>query len=173
MVVRRYDIEGQARFLTFSCYRRLPLLQDPRTRDALAEHLESTRQRLGFRVLAWVVMPEHVHLIVLPADGRIGPVLRGIKQGFGRAMIGRWRKCGAPILDRMMDPRGTTRFWQRGGGYDRNLRDLEEIRTKIRYIHQNPVRRGLVAEAAAWRWSSAHDYGGPNGVVNLWRGWSG
>ena len=83
MGVTRYDIAGQARFLTFSCYARLPLLNDSKTRDAFAAHLELQRQRLGFRVIAWVVMPEHAHLILLPEGGAIGPVLRG-----GQARVG-------------------------------------------------------------------------------------
>lgn len=169
----RYDIAGQGRFLTFSCYRRLRLLGDARTRDAFAAHLELQRVRLGFRVIAWVAMPEHVHLIVLPREGAIGPVLRGIKQGFGRTMIERWRSRDAGVLGRMVDGDGITRFWQRGGGYDRNLRDRAEVREKIGYIHQNPVRRGMVERAEDWRWSSAGDCLGVPGTVEVWRGWDG
>ncbi len=171
MGVTRFDRPGQTRFLTFSCYRRLPLLGDARTRDAFVEHMESQRVRLGFRVIAWVVMPEHVHLIVLPTDGVIGPVLRGVKQGFGRDMISRWRGRDALVLERLIDPRGAVRFWQRGGGYDRNVRDLEELREKIVYIHRNPVRRGLVQREEEWAWSSARDYRGEAGRVEIWRDW--
>ncbi|MFG0306623.1 MAG: transposase [Phycisphaerales bacterium JB040] len=171
MSVTRFDIPNQARFLTFSCYKRLALLSDPKTRDAFVEHLEIQRQRLEFRVIAWVVMPEHAHLIVLPKDGAIGPVLRGIKQGFARSMIRRWREKEASALPRMVDPRGATRFWQRGGGYDRNVRDLEELREKVRYCQWNPVRRGLAARPEEWAWSSARDYAGEAGGIEIWREW--
>jgi len=50
------------------------------------------------------------------------------------------------------------RFWQDGGGYDRNIRDSRELERLINYIHENPVRRGLVKNAAEWYWSSAHDW---------------
>jgi putative transposase len=46
------------------------------------------------------------------------------------------------------------RFWQRGGGYDRNIRTVKEMHEKIAYIHANPVRRGLVERVADWPWSS-------------------
>jgi len=53
------------------------------------------------------------------------------------------------------------RFWQRGGGYDRNLRSDRDIHEKIAYVHDNPIRRGLVERAEDWPWSSlrAHHEG--------------
>jgi len=167
----RFDIPQQARFLTFSCYRRLALLRDKKSCDAFVENVELQRKRLGFQVIAWVVMPEHVHMVVVPRDGALGPVLRGLKQGFGQRMIATWREREAPVLSEMVDPRGTIRFWQRGGGYDRNVRDLDELREKIRYCHENPVRRGLVEHPEGWAWSSARDYLGSRGVVTIWREW--
>ena len=52
------------------------------------------------------------------------------------------------------------RFWQPGGGYDRNITSSETLRAMIEYIHANPVRRGLVATAEEWEWSSARWYAG-------------
>jgi putative transposase len=70
-------------------------------------------------------------------------------------------KCPA-FLSRLEDrqPNGTMayRFWQRGGGYDRNLRTLADIYEKIHYVHNNPVRRGLVAVAEDWPWSSCRTW---------------
>ena len=171
MPVKRYDVPGYARFVTFSCYRRLPLLGDPRTRDAFAERLEDERARLGFSVIAWVVMPEHVHLVIVPVDGELGPVLRGVKQGFSRTVLSRWRERSAPVLESLVDPRGVTRFWQRGGGYDRNIRNPEELVEKIQYTHRNPIKRGLVEREEDWGWSSGRDYRGGKGVVEVWKGW--
>lgn len=171
MPVKRYDTPGHARFVTFSCYQRLPLLSDPRTRDAFAQRLEAERVRLGFSIIAWVVMPEHVHLVVVPVDGQLGPVLRGVKQGFAHMVLARWRERSAPVLGSLVDARGVTRFWQRGGGYDRNIRHQKELVEKIHYTHRNPVRRGLVDREVDWVWSSAGDYYGGKGVVEVWRGW--
>jgi putative transposase len=56
------------------------------------------------------------------------------------------------------------RFWQPGGGYDRNIMSIEALRSMVDYIHANPVRRGLVARAEDWEWSSARWYAGPGPV---------
>ena len=68
------------------------------------------------------------------------------------------------FLERLRDeqPNGEVhyRFWQRGGGYDRNVTEPETVRTMIDYIHQNPIRRGLVQDAVSWPWSSARFYAG-------------
>ena len=104
-------------------------------------------------------MPEHVHLLVWPHKGTIiSAVLKQIKQPVAVRAV-RHVKAHAPeFLKQMLDlqPNGryTHRFWQRGGGYDRNLWTLEHIHTKIRYIHANPVRYGLVASPGDWPWSS-------------------
>ena len=129
------------------------------------------RQRLGFDVFAYVVMPEHVHLVVLPRDGEISPVLRGIKQGFGQRMIRLFREREDPVLEYIEDSDGIVRFWQRGGGHDRNVRDDEAMRNHIEYIHFNPVKRGLVERGVDWKWSSALDYAGESGVVNIRKSW--
>ena len=52
------------------------------------------------------------------------------------------------------------RFWQPGGGYNRNITRISTLRSMIEYLHGNPVRRGLVAKAEDWEWSSARWYAG-------------
>ncbi len=162
---KRYEHGGDARYLTFSCFRRLPLFGHDRIKDAFAEHLEVRRQRDGFRLIAWVIMPEHAHLLLVPAPTQeLPPVLRGLKEPFARMTLRVWRELNAPILARLVDSRGLTRFWQRGGGYDRNIVSEHELLEKTAYIHQNPVRRGLVGKATDWRWSSARWYAGSRDV---------
>lgn len=171
MAVQRYDIPNQARFLTFSCFRRVPLFESPEARDAFVEHIELQRARVAFEMIAYVVMKEHVHMVVLPSGGELGPVMRGVKQGFARDTLARWREREAPVLERLLDSDGITRFWQRGGGYDRNVRDLDELREKVNYIHQNPVKSGFAERAEDWAWSSARDYLGDPGVVEIRKDW--
>ena len=152
----RYEAPQQARFLTFSCYRRLPLFQNDNIKTAFAEHLLACELELRFRLLEWVVMPEHVHLLLVPTlpDSPVPAVLRRIKEPFARKVLARWRTLRAPILERLVDARGATRFWQRGGGYDRNISTDDELFETTRYIHENPVRRGLVHDVREWQWSS-------------------
>jgi putative transposase len=62
--LRRYQQEGDDHFITFSCYGRNPYLNTPASRDTFLKSLESTRKKYNFQVLGYVVMPEHVHLLI-------------------------------------------------------------------------------------------------------------
>ena len=126
------------------------------------QRLETAREEAGFELFAWVIMPEHVHLLVrpdLPAHP-VPHVLRRIKEPFAREVIARWVKLDAPILSRITDVKDSRRFWQRGGGYDRNLIGQEQTHAKAEYIDANPVRRGLVTRPTDWLWSSARFHAG-------------
>ncbi|MAY74800.1 MAG: hypothetical protein CMJ31_08840 [Phycisphaerae bacterium] len=159
--MKRIENANHARFLTFSCFRRLPLFSNDLIKDAFVERLTETRRRHALKLHAWVVMPEHVHLILrCEAEVTVAQVLRTLKIGLAKDVISRWRDLDAPIIDRVTDSRGQTRFWQRGGGYDRNLLMGSELFKKIEYVHRNPVRRGLVEQPSAWRWSSARWWSG-------------
>lgn len=117
--------------------------------------------KTGFRLVAWVLMPEHVHVILVPAAGFPVPsIMSRIKGPLAEKVIARWRETKAPVLDRIMDNRGHARFWQRGGGFDRNIRDEDELGREIGYIHFNPVKRGLVESPIDRAWSSARWYAG-------------
>ena len=121
--LHRYEIPGEARYITFSCYHRLQLLNNSAIRDALAAQIELVHTQRAFRLLSWVIMPEHVHLFLIPTlpDWPLPRILRSIKGPFAQNIMERWRDLNAPILKRLMDTAGSTRFWQRGGGYDRNI----------------------------------------------------
>lgn len=164
--MRRWEVEGNPRFITCSCYRRMQLMGKGAIRDVFARELAAARKELGFRLLAWVAMPEHFHLVLVPPRGiRMGTILTRIKRPVAIAVIARWRELRAPVLEKMVDLEGLTRFWQKGGGYDRNVRDEEELWEKIRYIHRNSVARGLVERATDWAWSSARWYASGEGPV--------
>jgi putative transposase len=156
---RRYDIPGHAHYLTFSCWRGQPFLQQDRARAWLLKSVEAARRVHPFDLWAWVFMPEHAHFLIFPAHGvAVGEVLRSLKQPVAKAAVAWVRQNHPAFLPRMLDlqPNGRQayRFWQPGGGYDRNLWTPTELREKIRYIHANPLRRGLVEHPRDWVWSS-------------------
>lgn len=162
--MRRRETPGQSRFPTFSCQRRLPLFSNPRIADVFAESLARGRAAIGFELYAWVVMPEHVHLLLRPRDEvMVGRALRFIKQSASQRVLARWQEMRAPILARLETADGRPRFWQKGGGVDRNVRSEEEFARHVLYIHQNPVERGLVRRAEDWRWSSVRWWMGERG----------
>ena len=158
--LKRVEEPGHARYLTFSCYRRLPLFKNDSIKEVFAAQLKLVRQRLGINLYAWVVMPEHIHLLLTPPlpDVTITKVLHALKRPVATKVLHRWRQLDAPILRRLTDGNGNEHFRQRGGGYDRNITSLQELEEKLEYIHHNPVRRGLVDHATDWRWSSARWY---------------
>jgi len=118
-------------------------------------------------------MPDHVHMVIYPADGgRISAILKSVKLPVARRAV-LWAKANGPhVLPQMADrqPNGSCsyRFWQRGGGYDRNLRSSRNVHEKIRYIHENPLRRGLVERLEDWPWSSwpTYEHGG-DGLIPI------
>lgn len=160
--LRRIEHTHHLRFLTFSTYQRLPLFNNDRIKDDFAAHLANARAVFSFNLYAWVVMPEHVHLLLWPClpEFPVPCITAYLKRRFARHVVARWRSLRAPILARITAPDGSTRFWQRGGGYDRNVFSIEETREKIDYIHTNPVVGGLVVRPTDWAWSSARAYAG-------------
>jgi putative transposase len=162
--VRHYDLRGHAHELTFSCYRRLPLLTDDWRREQLARAIDNATVRHGWRLTAFVFMPEHVHLIVLPTDSAstVDALLFAVKRPFSYRIKQQLQQSNPRLLDeltiRQRPGKATFRFWQEGPGYDRNLTNSRSILAAIDYLHANPVRRRLCEHASQWRWSSAHWY---------------
>ena len=117
---------GYLHVITTSCYQRMALLGKPANRDLLLEVLERVRRRYRFVVVGYVVMPEHVHLLLgEPERGDPSKVMQAIKQGFAGRLL-----------------------------------------RKLRYIHRNPVVRGLVLEPQQWERSNYRQLAaGEPGVV--------
>ncbi|MDP1660764.1 MAG: hypothetical protein Q8L55_02515 [Phycisphaerales bacterium] len=163
---RVYDLPGHAHELTFSCYHLRPYLRSERSRQWVIDAIDRARTAHGFQLWAFVVMSTHVHLLVFrpPRDGPLGVpvVLQSIKQSVSRRAAA-WVRAHAPerISDfEVREPGGKKRFrfWQEGGGYDRNIFSAEAAWNSVGYMHQNPVEAGLCAEPEDWAWSSARWY---------------
>ena len=158
-----YNEPGHAHELTFSCYRQFQFLSRDQACEWLVKAIDEARTALDFDVWAWVIMPEHVHLIVHPRQKvySMTPIRRLIKEPVAKDAIA-WIKDHAPNwLAKIARPRGVKLeylFWQSGGGYDRNVTEGRTLLNMIDYIHENPVRRGLVTRAIDWKWSSAAWY---------------
>lgn len=130
----------------------------------LSESVARVTDRYHFDLIAFVWMPEHVHLLVLPlnSESRISSLLTAIKRPFSYRIKQLLAEAESPLLDRLTVHQRpgvrTFRFWQEGGGYDRNFDNPAAIRAAIDYIHMNPVRRDLCEKPSDWRWSSARFY---------------
>ena len=153
----RYQQCGCFHFLTFSCYRRQPLLGTAKANGVFECELETVRARYCFVVAGYVVMPEHVHLLVgEPSRSSLSIALQVLKLQ----------------TSRKLKQRGEVQFWQHRY-YDFNVWSEEKRVEKLRYIHRNPVRRGLVEKPEDWPWSSFRHYAtGQPGVVEIESQWT-
>ena len=167
--ISHYNIPCHAHFLTFSCCRQLPLLNLERTRNWLIEAILDAKERHKYALWAYVIMLEHVHLIIYPLAKiyDISSFLKSVKPSVARKAKHYLQVHDLGWLERLTVKRGTRkvfRFWQTGPGYDRNINSENELFEKIHYVHNNPVRRGLVLTPHEWQWSSAGWYNGEKDV---------
>jgi putative transposase len=153
----RFQKAGCFHFITFSCYHRLPLLTRACAYSTFEKELEKVRQRYRFVVAGYVLMPEHVHLLVgEPQVSSLATALQVLKQRSSK------------ILKRP----GEVQFWQRRY-YDFNVSNPEKTSEKLRYMHRNPVKRGLVTKPEDWQWSSFRHYAtGFEGSVEIESMWT-
>ncbi len=155
--LKRFQQARCLHFITFSCYRRAPLLATPAARRVFEQTLERVRRWYGLYVTGYVVMPEHVHLLVSePERGKLSVALQMLKQ----------------MVSHQLQPQGGTPFWQ-ARYYDFNVWSAHKRVEKLRYMHHNPVKRGLVVSSENWEWSSfRHSVSGVEGMVEIESQWT-
>ena len=152
----RYYGNQDLHFITCSCFRRQALLRTAKRRDLFLKILEETRRKYRLVVHGYVVMPEHFHLLITePEVGDPSVVMKVIKQRFARQVNRLRRKrvsAQMALWDFTPDPVWQKRF------YDFNVFTERKRIEKLRYMHRNPVKRGLVKQPEQWRWSSFRSY---------------
>jgi putative transposase len=155
--LKRYYGLKHLHFITCSCYRRLPLLGSVRARNAFVKVLGQVRHRSQFALVGYVVMPEHIHLLVSePAHGIPSTVMQVLKQRVSRQLRKRKRRrvSGAQLAFRFgVSQTPLPQFWQRRF-HDFNVWSHKKKVEKLHYMHYNPVKRGLVTRPEDWPWSS-------------------
>jgi len=168
--LKRYYGFGHLHFLTFSFYQRRPLLDMAAARDFFLSSLDEIRNRYHFDLRGYVVMPEHVHLLLSEPPGQtISGALKVLKQRISRDFRG-----GIPESNKHLLPPdlrtlaiNLPRFWE-PRFYDFNVYTREKLTEKLKYMHANPVNRGLVDRPAAWKWSSYLFYKtGEQGMISI------
>ncbi|HEY0162111.1 MAG TPA: transposase [Edaphobacter sp.] len=155
--LKRYQQTTNFHFITFSCYRRQLHLAVDAVKDSLEHFLEETRRQRGLCIAAYVVMPEHIHLLTNePSEGSLAAFLQVFKQRASREL--------KPVTEKQ--------FWEKRY-YDFNVSSGEKYVEKLRYIHRNPVTRGLVERPEGYRWSSFNHYATrERGVVEIESEWT-
>ena len=153
----RFQHCGVFHFITFSCYGREPLLARRDGYSVFEEALEQVRQRHDFVVAGYVLMPEHVHLLVNePPEVSLATAIQVLKQ----------------TTSKRLKLSEEEQFWLRRY-YDFNVWTDEKRIEKLRYMHQNPIRRGLADKPEDWPWSSFRHYAtGVEGIVEIESFWT-
>jgi len=222
--LKRYQDTGDLHFITFSCYKRQPFLSTPGPCRVFEQTLEDVRRWYGLYVTGYVVMPEHVHLLVSePEHGNLAEAMHYLKLSFskrGKSLTGtqvnvqtkdanpsagsgevpsassgqalgnhaiptqaiatqvsvqrKDANLGHQRIDANLGHQQSNEpFWQKRY-YDRNVRSVREFGIKLRYLHRNPVKRGLVRDPGDWKWSSFRHYAFREmGVVEIESEWTG
>lgn len=129
---RVFNDPGHAHELTFSTYRRTRLLTDQATCRDFLRNLDRARNTYFFEVWAYVLMPDHVHLLLWPKEQvySMTEIRASIKQPFAKTALARLESYSDPRLDNL-SPNGRRHFWQTGGGYDRNINSSRACQKNI------------------------------------------
>ena len=176
--LKRFHESGQSHFVTFCCYHRRRCFKTDANCRIFESALERVRRSYRLYVYGYVVMPDHVHLLISETQAESGPfkpafglsgegwlnrpqeytiadALKSLKQGVSRRLIG-----------------NAAHFWQKRY-YDFNIRNYPQFVEKLRYIHRNPVRAGLCERPEDWQWSSFLHYAtGAEGRVQIESEWT-
>jgi putative transposase len=184
--LKRYQDRGQLHYVTFTCYHRNKYLNSASARDLFEQTLERVRRWYSFYVVGYVVMPEHVHLLLSePERSNLAVALQMLKQTSSRRLrnlggppvrppLAKGGESSGPRSRPVLTKRGETSqpFWQKRY-YDFNVFSDHKRIEKLRYMHRNPVKRGLVETPEEWKWSSYRHYlTGLEGVVEIESEWT-
>ncbi len=153
-LIRHYG-RGHLHFITFTCCRRLPVLRSAHAKNVFVKFLGEVRDRYGFSLVGYVVIPEHIHLLIgEPVKGTPSTVIQVLKQRVSLQLRRKKRRpAGQLSLTFAEGNESPPRFWQRRF-YDFNVWSLKKRVEKHHYIHMNPLKRKLVDHPKDWPWSS-------------------
>jgi REP element-mobilizing transposase RayT len=139
--LRRFGLEGDCYHVTAATRKRQPVFVDPAAAQVVFDALQFIRIRRAY-LLAYAIMPDHLHALVVPRPSFTLSQLMQTLKGFSSRRINQIRGTRGPL-------------WQQGY-YDRVIRDDDQLETAIEYIEHNPVSAGIVAATKDYLWSSAH-----------------
>ncbi len=149
-------------YVTTVTYKRLPIFRGVKTCEIFIEVLKEIREIHPFKLIGYVIMPDHIHLILNPLEEKIGAIMRKLK-GKTAHLIVNWLKENnfTESLNKLLiigkNERQTHAVWQR----DFSAIDLwspKFLRQKLDYIHLNPLRAEFCDHPAKWKFSSYHAY---------------
>ena len=165
--LKRLTGRNDLHFITFCCYQRRALLSSVRSRNLVVEILREVRAKYGFSLVGYVVMPQHIHLIISESPSVLpAKVIQVFKQRVSRRIRGKKRAATQQLSLRFPEAGvELRRFWQRRY-YDFNIYSRKKLWEKLEYMHANPVEEGLV-DHRDWPWSSWSFYARREGMLKI------
>lgn len=176
---RKYKIRDQQKpyFLSFATVHWIDLFVRPEYCEILLGSLRFCQESKGLEVYAWCVIPSHVHLII----GTKGKPMQDIMRDFKSYTSGRLRQelANHPaesrkkwiiwMMERAGNKNGNNTDWQlwQQNNHPIELSSNEMMEQKLNYLHMNPVVSGFVSEPERWKYSSAVDYSGGKGLLDI------
>lgn len=164
-------------FISFETVFWIDVFVRPQYSDIIVESLRYSKMNIGLELYCWCIMPSHVHLIFRAKDNNPDKVLGRIKEYTSKAMV-------KAIQENSQESRKEWMLWmfKRAGLKSSNVKGNQfwqqhnkpielwspvVIEQKANYIHNNPVQSGFVSESYHWKYSSAIDYSGGKGLIEI------
>jgi putative transposase len=146
MNFRRYYVPGAAVFITQVVHERQPILADPRVLKLLRSTLQTVKEFHPFCMLAYVFLPDHIHLIIQPTgDSNFSQIMHSLKPNFTRS------------YKRLMGHEEPLKLWQKRF-WDHVIREERDLENHLHYVHFNPVKHGYVSDPRQWLDSSYREW---------------
>ena len=164
-------------FVTFAIVEWIDVFTRKQYADIVIDSLKYCQKEKGLEVYAWCIMSNHIHLIVSSPDGKLSDIVRDFKKHTSKTII-------KAIEDNRQESRRNWMLWIFKSAGNKNTNNTnyqfwrqdnqpKELETnhfkeqKLNYIHQNPVESGVVIEAQHYMYSSAIDYAGGKGLLDI------
>ncbi len=176
----RFGDPAAPHFVTLTILQWLPLFAQPEHMEMLLGALRHHQRESGLVLYGYVIMENHCHLLAQAPE--LPKVLASFKSYTAKQIVNRLAARGSPVLD-LLDlldllalhkARHKTdrphQVWQEGA-HPEIIEGDAMMCVKLEYIHNNPVKRGYVDEAMHWRYSSARDYAGQPGLLQVETSW--
>lgn len=176
MARSRYRIvnDQYPHFLTSTIVEWLPLFLDPAVVQVILDSLGFLQKENRLSIYSYVIMENHMHLIASSQD--LSKEMGNLKSYTARKIVDLYKAQNPQILNKLAIAKKPFKndrdyqFWQEGS-QSKQIHSEEMMRQKIEYIHHNPVRRGYIDEPEHWRYSSARNYAGKVGLIDVRTNW--
>jgi len=175
--IKKYNLENQVHFVSGCVLKRIKLFEHyPVCAEMLLKNIDFYRTKLNYKILGYVIMPEHYHFLIYPAqDTTISKILMVVKGFTAKSIVNFLKHENLAYLLNFKVPESKIKRFKdslyqifQKDNYDFNIHSENKLLEKINYIHYNPVKRGLVSEPEKYIYSSARDYkDGKGGIINI------